>query len=88
MTYTIDRMISINYYKNKVKWCVFCDQGWVEILKEAKSNKLILCCSECESTWEHPNYVHNAEKASSKDELLIVPDDDEIIHWERYIIER
>lgn len=55
MTSMRDRMISMNNnYKNKVKWCVICDQGWVEILKEAKLNKLILCCSECESTWEHP----------------------------------
>ncbi|WP_147381844.1 hypothetical protein [Paenibacillus nanensis] len=76
-----------NYYKNKVKWCLICAQGWVEIKKEAKSNKLILCCSECESTWQHPDDVHYVERASSSDELLVEPNDDELELWEKYIIE-
>jgi hypothetical protein len=76
-----------NYFKYKVKWCVICNQGWVEILKEVKNNKLILCCSECESIWENPNDVNNAEKASSTNELLVEPDDDEVRQWEKYIVE-
>ena len=76
-----------NYYKNKVKWCVICNQGWLEIQKEAVSNKLILCCSECESVWENPNDIKNPDKATSTDELLIEPNDNEIGHWAEYIIE-
>ncbi|MFF2754430.1 hypothetical protein ACFVR1_11880 [Psychrobacillus sp. NPDC058041] len=76
-----------NYYKNKVRWCVICNQGWVEIQKEAVSNKLILCCCECESVWENLNDVNNPDKATSTDELLIEPNDNEIGHWAKYIIE-
>jgi len=35
----------------KIKWCPLCDQGWVKIVKEINTNKLYLCCNECESEW-------------------------------------
>ncbi|HWL23701.1 MAG TPA: hypothetical protein VNR38_08120 [Ureibacillus sp.] len=76
-----------NYYKNKVKWCVICGQGWVEIKKEAVSKKIILCCSECESVWENPKDVNYPDKATSTDELLIEPNDNEIGNWAEFIIE-
>ena len=40
-----------------IAWCPLCDQGWVKIVKEISSNKLHLCCSECETQWLNPSEI-------------------------------
>lgn len=46
-----------NDYKYKVTVCPFCNQGWVEIVKEIDTGVLYLCCNECEIEWDSPNDV-------------------------------
>lgn len=43
--------------ENKVKWCPVCEQGWVKIVKEINTDKLYLCCSECEAEWSDPDKI-------------------------------
>ncbi len=38
-----------------VAWCPFCNQGWVEIVKDAGNGKMLLLCAECDTTWDNPN---------------------------------
>jgi len=40
---------------HQVAWYPFCDQGWVNMVKEISSNKLYLCCAECETQWIKPS---------------------------------
>lgn len=78
-------------YEYKVKWCPICDQGWVEILKDLSSGKLVCGCSECESGWDSPNNI------SSKDSTRCVynlecctPTEEEIEKkgWSKYVLRR
>lgn len=78
-----------NYYKNKVKWCQICDQGWVQIFKEKTTQKLVLLCDECFSEWDNPETIIPSNSISSKsNDLIIDPLDEEIneIGWSNYII--
>lgn len=43
-----------------VGWCPFCNQGWIDIVKEADSNKLFLLCMECDTLWEKPEDIEIA----------------------------
>jgi hypothetical protein len=29
--------------------CPFCDQGWVDIVKDSGNNKFVLWCGECDT---------------------------------------
>ncbi|WDU78851.1 hypothetical protein [Lysinibacillus sp. G01H] len=40
-------------YEFKVGWCPFCDQGWVEIVKNQMTEELLLCCNECDTNWNN-----------------------------------
>ncbi|WP_409368471.1 hypothetical protein [Lysinibacillus sp. 38-6] len=39
-------------YEFKVGWCPFCDQGWVEIVKNQMTEELLLYCNECNTNWK------------------------------------
>ena len=41
-------------YATKIGWCGFCNQGWLEIMKTTKTNKLIIACSECSTIYDSP----------------------------------
>ncbi|QKS72320.1 hypothetical protein FLK61_37440 [Paenalkalicoccus suaedae] len=47
------------FYEFKVAWCKLCNQGWIEIVKEKGSEKLLLQCSECVSQWDSVDYISN-----------------------------
>lgn len=76
-------------YKFKVGWCPVCNQGWIQIVKDVKTHKLFLLCSECESVWHDPKDIKSAKKAKRINELNITkPTIKEIkeIGWDKYLI--
>lgn len=78
-----------NYYKNKVKWCPICDQGWVQIFKEKSTKKLVLVCDECFSEWENPEFIARTNSLPSKsNDIILDPTDEEIENkgWATYVI--
>ncbi|MFJ7666910.1 hypothetical protein ACIQXI_07365 [Lysinibacillus sp. NPDC097195] len=78
----------MGYYEYKVKWCVVCDQGWVEIVKEELNSKLLLQCSECFSQWEGMNELLNG--LFKEEEVIVIEpnyDDIEKQGWQMYIME-
>jgi hypothetical protein len=78
-----------NYYKNKIKWCPVCDQGWVQIFKEKSSEKLLILCDECFSEWEKPQLVNKDNfMYSVSNELIIDPTDEEIENkgWGNFLL--
>ena len=76
-------------YQYKVSWCYVCNQGWIEIVKEEKTNKLFFFCSECESEWENIDDVLN-KKGSTQDKYgkITVPDENDIVssNLDKYIL--
>ncbi len=79
-----------NYFKNKIKWCPICDQGWVQIFKEKLSSKIVILCDECFSEWENPQAINRENsKASNSNDLIIDPTDEEIKKngWDEFIID-
>jgi len=80
----------MNTYKYKVAWCKLCNQGWLEIVKERTTNRLFVCCSECESEWDSPEHIINTDASTqNKYGMIEIPDYEEIlkIGWEKYIVE-
>lgn len=45
-------------YKNIVRWCPICNQGWIRIVVDDNSNQLFCCCSECENEWDEPSDIN------------------------------
>lgn len=77
-------------YKNKVKWCPVCNQGWVEIVKEIETNTLFCFCWECESEWDSPAEIEkNTCNFPEKYGMICDASADEIKAkgFEKYIIE-
>ncbi|QHE52844.1 hypothetical protein [Pontibacillus sp. HMF3514] len=75
-------------YNYKVEWCPICEQGWVEIMKDQESNKLILICSECENEWENPEYIIVSSEKVHLSENISTPTFKEVKEkgWQKYII--
>lgn len=75
-------------YDFKVKWCPFCDQGWVCIEKQKGSSILILVCHECCAEWKDPTNVTIDSCAETQTLLMEHPTADEIkqYDWEQYIL--
>ena len=76
-------------YKNKIKWCPICDQGWIEIVKDIQSGELFCCCSECESEWNDPENI--TKDSCNKTDMygqVCDPEESEIAlkGWQKYII--
>lgn len=40
-----------------VAWCPFCNQGFIEIVKDSANGKLLLLCAECDTTWDKPSDI-------------------------------
>lgn len=75
--------------ENKVKWCPVCEQGWVKIVKEINTDKLYLCCSECEAEWSDPDKIEeNTCLPFNFFEKYIIPTEEDIKKkgWDKYII--
>ena len=48
--------MSTNFY---IAWCPFCNQGWIEIVKDPGNGKLLLLCTECDTTWDKPGDIES-----------------------------
>jgi hypothetical protein len=72
-----------------VAWCPFCNQGWVQIVKDSSNGKLALLCQECDTVWANPEDLQLNEPFRYLFQgMAIKPSFDEILNveWDRYII--
>lgn len=79
-------MISFGEYK--VMWCHVCNQGWIEIVKVRDTNKLFMCCLECETEWDSPKDVLEHKSGThNKYGQVSVPTYEEISNqgWQNFI---
>lgn len=67
-----------NQFEYKVIWCPVCNQGWVEIVKDKETQKLFLCCSECETEWLDPSNIKNDNGTQDNFGQAVNPSIDEI----------
>lgn len=75
-------------YPFKVNWCPHCDQGWVEIVRYSKDDKLFVKCRECDSKWDTPLDSNDVNKASIPlDRRIKRPAIQEVkkLGWDKYI---
>ena len=75
-------------YEFKIGWCGICNQGWLEIVKDQQTQKLFICCSECESEWESPeDVIDRTLSTQRKYGMIELPVYNEIKEsgWEKYI---
>lgn len=78
-------------YKNKVKWCPVCNQGWVEIVKNNETGEPLLCCDECYTIWNNPEQIErNNASGLALDILTVEPTEMNIEKWgwEKYILKK
>ena len=76
-------------YPNKIAWCKFCDQGWLEIIKEIATGEFSIVCSECDTQYVSPeDAIHSRNGDLYKGGRAIAPDIEEItaIGWDKYMI--
>jgi len=76
-------------YEHKVKWCPVCNQGWIEIVKDATTATLYCSCFECESEWNTPFEISKKNVNSENSYGLIeTPTYDEIKmrEWDKFIL--
>lgn len=38
----------------KIGICKICNQGFLEVVRDVQSNKIFICCDECEAEWDDP----------------------------------
>jgi len=79
-------MTDNNYH---VAWCPFCNQGWVDIIKDALSDELLLMCNECDTLWGQPIDVKLSNPLIRETEIKVVePSLVEITEmgWDRFLI--
>ena len=72
-----------------IGWCPFCNQGWVNIVKDTSSNNLILLCDECDTIWNSPDDFKLNNPITREFEVkLEVPSISEIqkVGWDKLII--
>lgn len=72
-----------------VAWCPFCNQGWVEIVKDSSNNKLLLLCGECDTTWENITDIKSGSPMNYRfTGNLQIPSINEIkqIGWDKLLI--
>jgi hypothetical protein len=43
--------------KFHIGWCPFCNQGWIDIVKDSSQNRMLLLCDECFTTWDNPTDI-------------------------------
>ena len=71
----------------KIGWCRICNQGWLEIVKDKETQKLFICCTECESEWDSPEITNDVKLSThNKYGMIEMPTYDEIkvYGWEKY----
>lgn len=74
----------------RIKWCPFCDQGWVIIVREISTQKLYCCCDECETEWNNPqNCLENIHYSVNQFGRYEKPTYEEIskLKWDKFILE-
>ena len=72
-----------------IAWCPFCNQGWVQIVKDSSNGHLALLCQECDTVWANPQDLQLNEPFRYLFQgMAIKPSLDEIhkVEWDRYII--
>lgn len=72
-----------------VAWCPFCNQGWVDIIKDSLTNKLFLLCQECDSLWGSPVDVKFDRPVVGRVEIKInepLPEEIKAIGWNNFLI--
>ncbi len=77
-----------NFGTFKIMWCNVCNQGWVEIVKDNDTNKLFVCCLECETEWDCPkDALEYVSGTHNKYGQVSEPIYEEIVNsgWQNYI---
>lgn len=78
-----------NNNNHHIAWCPFCNQGWVDIIKDSLTNKLFLLCNECDTLWADPIDLKSDNPLVSKIEIKIEePSLEEIKEsgWNKFLI--
>ena len=76
-------------YPNKVAWCKYCNQGWLEILKEIATERFSIVCSECDTEYDTPeDMIYDRNPHLYGGGHCVDPDIEEIIAigWDSYLI--
>ena len=77
-------------FKFHVGWCPFCNQGWINKVKEVSRNEILLFCDECDTIWESPNDVISDKPVILENFISSVqePELSEIkkIGWDKFLI--
>lgn len=84
-----NRLFTYSSFPFKVAWCRICNQGWVEIVKDASTNGLFVICKECENEWHHPDEAKRGNTTRKElAESILPPTFKEIRNkkWEAHII--
>lgn len=74
----------------KIRWCPFCNQGWVLLVKEISSQTLYCCCDECETEWSSPqDSIENIHYSVGRYGQYEMPTGEEIaqLKWDTYVLE-
>ena len=75
-------------YEFKIGWCPFCDQGSAEIVKDVKTETLLIICSECDTQWNCPlDYQNNKPQNRITSNQVFKPSIEEIKmkDWDKYL---
>jgi transcription elongation factor Elf1 len=76
--------------KLHIGWCPFCDQGWVNAVKDSGNSKIFLLCYECDTIWDtHENFLlGESNNYNLVGEVEIPsPKDIEDYGWDKLIID-
>jgi hypothetical protein len=84
----LNNILFMEKYSYIIKWCPNCFQGWIEIVKIKGTEKLLLCCSECETLWKEPECIQSNNGFQNMELQVEVPTeaDIEIRGWKSFIL--
>ena len=72
-----------------IAWCPFCNQGWVDIVKDPPNDELFLLCNECDTIWDKPIDIKlcnpNLDKSVNKAETPSTTEVKEV-GWDKWLI--
>jgi hypothetical protein len=72
-----------------IGWCPFCNQGWVNVVKNSALDKLFLLCEECDTIWDNPDDLKLDNPITREfEDKLELPSTIEVqkIGWDKLII--
>jgi hypothetical protein len=74
-------VMSVNEpYVHKVDWHEWCNQGWIEVKKNRKINKIVFKCSECLTEYESYEDINKkANEPSDRDDDPIALTENELL---------